>query len=86
VNTKQLANQLDIRPESIHARFCRTGSYFSLVPDKMPNGQLFWPDDSIEQLKEIARKHHGVSDRTEKARSVLAAKRAAAAQSSCGVA
>ena len=79
MNTRQLAENIGIIPTSIHARFCRFGSYFGLVPEKLPNGQLIWPDDSVDRLKETARKH-GAVDKARKAREVRAANIATTAE------
>jgi len=50
ITTERLADFLGIRPNSIRIRLCRTGSYFGLLPAKLPNGRLLWPADSIERL------------------------------------
>lgn len=50
LSTETLASQLSIKPQSIRARVCRTGSYFGLVPKKLPNGRLLWPSDASERL------------------------------------
>ena len=76
MNTRQFAARINILPQSIHARYCRAGSYFGVVPEKLPNGHLVWPDDAVEQLKESARKH-GYVDKTRQAREAKAAKRTA---------
>ncbi len=52
--TEALADRLGIKPQSLRARVCRTGSYFGLRPLKLPNGRLLWPADSIERLKQAA--------------------------------
>ena len=57
MTNSQFAQKVGIRPESIHARVCRFGSYFGVVPQKLPNGRLFWPNDAFEQL---ASKQEGV--------------------------
>ena len=50
LTTRQLADALSLREQSIRARVCRTGSYFGLVPQVFPNGRLAWPADAVEQL------------------------------------
>jgi hypothetical protein len=52
--TEALADRLGIKPQSLRARVCRTGSYFGLRPLKLPNGRLLWPADSVERLKHAA--------------------------------
>ncbi len=50
MTTNELAAKIGLRSTSIHHRFCTTGSYFGIRPTKMPNGRLFWPDDTFERL------------------------------------
>lgn len=57
--TESLANKLGIRPQTIRARLCRTGSYFGEKPHTLPNGRLWWKDDAFERIafgkgKEVA--------------------------------
>ena len=51
MNTNDFARGLGIQTQSLRARYCRTGSYFGILPASLPNGRLIWPDDAIEQLK-----------------------------------
>ncbi len=51
LTTPELANRVGITPESLRVHLCRRGSYFGLVPDRLPNGRLLWPADSLERLK-----------------------------------
>jgi len=48
--TEQLASSIGVKASSIRTRLCKTGSYFGLKPQKLPNGRLLWPSDSVEQL------------------------------------
>ena len=73
MNTRDLAGKLGKQPQTLVARLCRTGSYFGLVPQKLPCGSLVWPDDSLDRLVSFA-KESGVSDRAAKARAAKAAK------------
>jgi hypothetical protein len=50
LTTDELAERLDIRPQSIRKRYSQTGAYFGVQPVKMPNRRLWWPFDAIEQL------------------------------------
>lgn len=59
LSTETLASQLNIKPQSIRARVCRTGSYFGLVPKKLPNGRLLWPSDSAERLLQASHEPEG---------------------------
>jgi hypothetical protein len=83
LNTRELATRLGKQPHTLHASYCRNGHYFSLVPLKLPDGTLMWPDDSVDQLLEYARAN-GVQDKPRKAREVLAAKRATAQADNAG--
>ncbi len=48
--TNELAASLGVVSQSIRAQLCRTGSYYGLVPKRLPNDRLIWPTDSKERL------------------------------------
>lgn len=48
--TEALARRLGIKAQSIRSRLCRTGSYYGVRPDTLPNGRL-WPPDAFERIK-----------------------------------
>ncbi|MEW9580602.1 DNA-binding protein [Paraburkholderia sp. DGU8] len=50
LTTEALAGMLGLKVQTLRKRFCQTGSYFGLVPMKLPNGRLLWPADSLHQL------------------------------------
>ncbi len=50
ISTETLSKELQIKPNSIRVRLCRTGSYFGLRPKKLPNGRLLWPVDGRDRL------------------------------------
>jgi|GEM_PF-614770 len=52
ISTNALAEQLSLKPESIRVRLCNTGSYFGVVPKKLPNNRLIWPSNSYQLLVE----------------------------------
>lgn len=79
MNTRDLASRLGKQPQTLVARVCRTGSYFGLVPQKLPCGSLAWPEDSLDRLVAYA-KDHGTPDRAAKARAAKAAKVSAKVQ------
>jgi|TARA_R100000501_G_scaffold17400_1_gene32367 hypothetical protein len=60
LTTEELAAPLGMKPQSIRVRLCQTGSYFGLRPQKLPNGRLMWPADSLERLLETG-KEEGVT-------------------------
>jgi hypothetical protein len=41
--TAQFAKQNLVKPDTVRSRHCLTGSYFGIVPNKLPNGRLAWP-------------------------------------------
>ena len=49
-STEEAAAALGIRPQTLRASYCRTGSYFGIVPTKMPNRMLRWDAEAIERL------------------------------------
>jgi hypothetical protein len=85
MNTEQLAERLGIKAQSIRSRYCRTGSYFGVVPDHFPNGRLDWPNDADQQLRgQCHDADKRAVDRSEKA---LATRRAnASAKAASGIA
>jgi hypothetical protein len=50
LTTNAFAALLGILPKSLHRRVCKTGSYYGVVPTKLPNRTLLWPHDALEQL------------------------------------
>ena len=48
--TEELAYKLKVQPGTLRSRFCKTGSYFGVVPIKLPNGKLWWPPNSLQIL------------------------------------
>lgn len=42
-SAEQFAALNNVKPQSVHARICRTGSYFGVVPKKLANGRLAFP-------------------------------------------
>ncbi len=61
LTTEELAEAVNGKPASIRVRFCRTGSYFGIVPDKLPNGRLQWPLNSRDLLLTKAQTTHKAS-------------------------
>lgn len=43
INTEQFARLNLVRPQSVCARLCRTGSYHGIRPTKLASGRLLWP-------------------------------------------
>lgn len=44
LTTKELADRLRVKQQTVRAGFCRSGHYLGLVPIKLPNGGLRWDD------------------------------------------
>ncbi len=55
ISTESLAALAHVKASTIRLRLCRTGSYFGIQPDKLPNGRLSWPADSYERLLSYGR-------------------------------
>ena len=50
MTTIGLSERLGLKPGTLLSALCRKGSYFGLVPTKLPNGRLLWPENSVEIL------------------------------------
>ena len=48
LDTEPFAARNGVKAQSVRARYCRTGSYFGIVPKKLRNGRLKWPDEQAE--------------------------------------
>lgn len=49
-STEEAAAALGIRPQTLRSSLCRTGSYFGVIPTKMPNRMLRWNAEDIARL------------------------------------
>lgn len=47
LSCEQFAAINQVKPESVRARLCRTGSYFGTLPLKLANGRLVWPSVQV---------------------------------------
>lgn len=52
ISTNELATLLGVTAQSIYKRHCETGSYWGIHPNKMPNGRLLWPANTIDLIKQ----------------------------------
>lgn len=50
-SAEQFAALNQVKPQSVRARLCRTGSYFGVVPLKLANGRLAWPAVQVRAPK-----------------------------------
>lgn len=48
--TEQLADILNVKPESIRSGLCRRGHYLGLIPVKLQNRRLAWPAEDVIRL------------------------------------
>ena len=53
-STETFAARRMVKPQSVRARYCRTGSYFGIRPQKLPNGRLLWPDELSHEAARAA--------------------------------
>lgn len=51
LTTEEFAARQRVRPGSVRARLCNTGSYFGKIPKRHANGRLLWPDEVAEGLQ-----------------------------------
>lgn len=51
--TGEVASAYNVKPQTVHAGYCRNGHYFGLVPTKLPNRFLAWP--LPVDVKEVAK-------------------------------
>lgn len=47
LSTNDFAEQYLVLPQSVRKRYSKTGSYHGVVPKKLPNRRLLWPDCTI---------------------------------------
>ena len=47
LSAEQFAALNQVKSQSVRARLCRTGSYFGVVPLKLANGRLAWPEVQV---------------------------------------
>ena len=50
LTTDQIANLYKVKPTSIRSALSTHGSYFGLIPKKLPNGRLVWDREQVEAL------------------------------------
>ena len=50
ITTEELCSILKIKPGTVRRGYCIHGSYFGLVPTKLPNRRLLWDKESVERL------------------------------------
>lgn len=48
LSCEQFAALNQVKPQSVRARLCRTGSYYGVMPRKLANGRLAFPAVQVE--------------------------------------
>ena len=54
VTTEKMSELVEVKPASIRAAYCTAGSYFGVVPKKLPIRRLMWSLRDIEALLQRA--------------------------------
>lgn len=49
LSCEEFAALNQVKPQSVRARLCRTGSYFGVIPKKLVNGRLAFPAVQVAQ-------------------------------------
>ena len=49
LSAEQFAALNQVKAQSVRARLCRLGSYFGIVPMKLANGRLAWPNVQVSK-------------------------------------
>lgn len=50
LTTEQLAEQAQLKAQSLRAAFCRDGHWCGIRPIKLPNRRLLWPAEAVNAL------------------------------------
>lgn len=50
MTTDELARKFNVLPNTPRVSLCQRGHYLGLVPRKLPNRRLDWPDEDVERL------------------------------------
>ena len=61
VDTKIFSSKNLVKPQTVRKGYCLMGSYQGVVPIKLANGRLLWPDVIITQRGAIAARRAGAS-------------------------
>lgn len=61
VATTVFAKNNQVKSQTARKQYCLTGSYFGVVPVKLANGRLLWPDVVVTQRGAIAANDGGIA-------------------------
>lgn len=50
ISTAELARQIGYHRGSIENALSIKGSFWGVVPKKLPSGRLLWPEDTVDRL------------------------------------
>ena len=50
LTTKEMTGRARAEQQTAIASLCRKGNYLGIVPVKLPNGRLLWPEDEVERV------------------------------------
>ena len=50
LTTAEFAADAGVKPASVRTQLCLTGSYFGIVPKRLPNDRLVWPCNAKQLL------------------------------------
>lgn len=46
--TEQFATLNGVKSQTVRKRYCETGSYFGIIPEKLLNSRLLWPNVQVK--------------------------------------
>ncbi len=52
LSTNEFADELGVKPHTVHRSHCEKGHYLGIKPIKLPNGRLLWLTAKIDKLLE----------------------------------
>lgn len=60
LSTEEFAKRYFVKPQSVRKQYSQKGAYFGVVPTKLKNGRLEWPDNSRDAFSvgKPLRSHH----------------------------
>lgn len=73
VDTKIFSRNNLVKPQTVRKGYCNFGSYQGVIPTKLANGRLLWPDVIVTQRGTIAANDSSVVVRQIPAGAVLEA-------------